>query len=485
MPEDYSVDFLKKKYNLAPKRSIRKKRNRGLQFGIATFLSLAIVGILFSHQYAQTSSGEGEHFTLFSPFERLITSNDKSISGENDDRINVLLMGIGGGSHDGPELTDTLILASFKPSTNEASMLSIPRDLVVPIPGYGWRKVNHANAYGEIDDPGSGPEQTVSILEEILDQEIQYHVKIDFSSFEEVIDAIGGVDVYVDRTFTDPLYPAANDLTQSLTFEEGWQHMNGETALQYARSRHGNNGEGSDFARAARQQKVITAAKDKILSSSTLFNPARLNSIAQLFNRHVETNLSIWEMVRLAKFAPELSNDNMNHFVLDDAPGSPLYSSTINGAYVLLPKQDDWSDLQYLAANMFSDEDLDFSSARSLEPPEQEIYVEIQNGTFVTGLAGDLADILAASGFNITDISNADSRGYERTIIYDLTEGKKSAELEVLKEFLSADIAQSVEGWLLSPEIVPRELNVDSPSGEEGVDFLIILGQNAQNIVLR
>ncbi len=491
MPEEHSVDFLKKKYNLAPKRVPRKRKKMRKNLAMVLFFSLAAVGVLFSYQVVHTSSqSENDSLSLFSPLKHLITSADKTIRGEENDRTNILLMGIGGAGHEGPELTDTMIFTSIKPSTNDVSMLSIPRDMVVPMGDYGWRKVNHANAYGESEEAGTGPDLAVHTLEEVLAEPINYYVKIDFDSFEEVIDAIGGVDIYVERSFTDYSYPTDDYLTQTLSFEAGWQHMDGETALQFARSRKGTNGEGSDFARAARQQKVITAAKDKLLSTSTLLNPGRLNNLVQIFNKNVDTNMSIWEMIRLAKLAPNVESDKINHFVLDDAPGSPLYSSTINGSYVLLPKRDDWSDVQYLVENMFNDEELNFTSTRDLKAPEQTVRVEIQNGTFLSGLASEAADVLMGSGFDVIEIGNADTRGYDRTIIYDLTDGAKSSELEILKEFLSADIGQSASGWLTSPEIVPRELSLTDAgshqvTSDEEIDFLIILGQNAQGIVLQ
>lgn len=492
MSEEHSVDFLKKKYKLAPQRTDVKKPKKAARLLGGFLVIAAIVGVVFSYKVAEThidNTPDTGGFSLFSTFRQLVTADDKPLTGEDDDRINFLLMGVGGEGHAGPELSDTLMFASFRPSTHEIGMLSIPRDTIVPIPGYGYRKINHVNAYAELEEPGSGPAAASEVVGEILDQDIHYSVKVDFEGFKDLIDAVGGVDIYVERSFTDYSYPTWDDLYQTVSFEEGWHHMDGETALQYARSRHGNNGEGSDFARAERQQKVILAVKDKVLSPGTLLNPGKLNKLIETFQENVQTNLTFWEMVKLARFAPDVNTENIHHYVLDSSPDSPLYASTINGAYVLLPKKDDWSEVQDIAANIFEAESAAVVEAD--EPiPSQQAAIEIQNGTGVTGLAFQTSQLLATSGFDVIKIGNADSRTYDQTIIYDLTEGKKSDELAALKEYLEADVSMSAAGWIFADEVVPRELTVTNPGEEyvtssEPIDFLIILGQNATELVMR
>lgn len=485
MNEDHSFDFLKKKYQLAPRREDFKKERRGFRVFLAILTVTAGAGLLFSFQAQSPSRAQdGESsFSLFNPFLRALEGIGNSA--DDDDRINIVLMGIGGAGHEGPELTDTIIFASLKPSTDQVSMLSIPRDLLVPIPGYGNRKINSVNALAEQKQTGSGPQVASDAIGDILDQEIDYYVKIDFKSFEELIDAIGGVDVYVERSFADPTYPTDNYGVETISFEEGWQHMDGALALKYSRSRHGTNGEGSDFARATRQQKVIAAAKDKLLSASTILNPVRLNQLAQLASRNIDTNMSVADMVRLAKFAPDIQSDKIKNFVLDDSPTGPLYSSYVNGAYVLLPKKDDWSDLRYLAAHLFDEDASTVSKPKVLRAATQETSIEIQNGTLTAGLAAKGAELLQNSGFTVTNVNNADSRDYQKTTIYDLTRGKKDVELRVLQEYFDAEIVQTAQGWLNAPAPLPDRLtDPDSLKELEGVDFLLILGQNAEQVVL-
>lgn len=490
MEEENSVDFLKRKYQLAPDRQSHKKHKKLLRIGGIFFAILAVSGIALSFRLPAPSGNDSDaSLSFFSTFKNLVTSGEKDLTGEEDDRINFLLLGIGGAGHDGPELTDTIMFGSYKPSTAEVGLLSIPRDLIVSIPDYGYRKINSINAYAESDNPGHGIETTSNVIGEVLDQDIHYTIKVDFDGFEQLIDSIGGVDVYVENSFADYTYPTNDDLVKTVRFDEGWTHMNGDVALQYARSRHGTNGEGSDFARAERQQKLLVAVKEKVLSPSVLLNPGKLNKVIQTFQDNVQTNMTFWEMTKLAKFAPNISTENIHHTVLDASPSSPLYQSNINGAYVLLPKRDDWSQIREIATNIFSAETSDTNTTANLALQNQ-VRIEIQNGTSISGLASSVSQMLSTGGFDVRKIGNADSKGYQQTIIYDLSEGKKSEELNILKEFLEAEVAMSATGWIFADEVVPRELTISTPgedyiTSEEPIDFLVILGQTAENLVMR
>lgn len=526
-----------------------QKRSPVLFFGRTLAILLitgATVGAVFSYQVSSTSESTGTFPTIsfFSTIKHLVTSDDKSLDGEDSDRVNFLLMGIGGEGHDGPQLTDTIIFTSYRPSDGSVAMMSLPRDMTVPIPDYGYRKVNHANAYGEMEETGSGPVLASQVIGEVIDQDIHYYLRVDFNGFAEFIDAIGGVDVYVDNSFTDPNYPShgkaydtcgytkpnentaieqeePSELAQilaidteeqgileealleentpevvpnyscryeTLTFFEGWTHMDGQTALKFARSRHGNNGEGSDFARSARQQKIILAAKDKVLSASTFLNPSRISKMLEALQDNIATNLDVWEIVRLATELKDVSASEITHHVIDASNSSPLYSTVLNGAYVLLPKNDDWSPIQNIAENIFTpDDELSTNFAQAPEQKPKFVRVEIQNGTNITGLAFTASQLLDGQGFDVIKVGNASTRGYEHTVIYDLTNGQRSEELKALRDFLQADVTLSATGWLISGDIVPKEITFTSDDSEQlttqdDVDFLIILGESASSL---
>jgi len=128
---------------------------------------------------------------LFGAVKNLIFRPENVMAGQQQDRINVLLLGMGGEGHDGGYLTDTNIILSLKPSTNEVAMVSVPRDLSAKIEGYGWYKINHANAYGENSKPGAGGEFARKTFEQNLGIKIPYYVRIDFQAFKEIIDTVG------------------------------------------------------------------------------------------------------------------------------------------------------------------------------------------------------------------------------------------------------------------------------------------------------
>jgi len=266
--------------------------------------------------------------------------------------------------------------------------------------------------------------------------------------------------------------------------------MDGETALQFARSRHGDNGEGSDFARAERQQKILLAVKDDLLSASTFLNPSKLNNLVETFQDNVETNMSFWELMKMIRYVPEIDTENIHTTVLDTGYDSHLYSTMINGAYVLLPKKDDWTPIQEMAQNIFEQDSSANYAAQSTDDESDvqmdQTIVEIQNGTSAVGLAFQTSQMLAGTNFSVAEISNADSQDYETTIIYDLSGGEKPDELETLQNFFEAEVAMTTSGWIFSETVIPRELTIDTPEEtDESIDFLIILGQNATNLVLQ
>lgn len=264
---------------------------------------------------------------------------------------NCLIIGIDTrGASDGLN-TDTIIMASYSYDTSNVVMVSVPRDLSVEIgkDSDWYNKINAVYAFTKDNDDTKGLQELKRTVEELTGTEIQYYAMVNFDGFTQIVDAVGGVDINVENSFTDYSYPLGTKY-QTVSFKAGIQHMTGETALQYARSRHSSdNGEGSDFMRARRQQRVIMAVKDKILSTETLTSPKAvmglISSVADNIKVSEFTISDIQAALNVAKDFNE-KNGKTYSFVLDPASGnSQLVAnlSTYNAdgslaAYVIGPK---------------------------------------------------------------------------------------------------------------------------------------------------
>lgn len=337
------------------------------------------------------------------------------LKGEADGRINILLLGMGGANHPGGTLTDTILVASIKPQTNEVAMLSVPRDLYVTVDGYGKDKINAANSLGEQKKyEGGGMALSRDTVSKTLDLPIHYTVRVDFEGFEKIIDAVGGVDIEVEEDLYDPFYPDG-----TFSIKAGTHHMNGKTALKYARSRQTT----SDFDRAKRQQKIMIAVKEKVISASTLTNPQKMNDILNALSDHIKTDMQIWEAQRLSEISQKIDKNKIINRVLDNSEDGPLESSSEYGMYVLLPKTGNFKEVQAIAKNIFTDSALRSEAAK----------VQVLNASGAAGQAKKAADSISGMGFNILNTSNA-SEVNATTIIYDHSNGTKPKTIEYLEK---------------------------------------------------
>ncbi len=389
----------------------------------------------------------GEH-SLWDNVRRLVGADDLRLKGEAEGRINVLLLGQGGAKHDGPFLTDTIIVVSVDSNTKQVALLSVPRDLAVPIPGYGVRKVNSANAYGEQQAAGTGSTFAARVVSETLGLEIPYYARLSFGGFARMINELGGVPLTVERSFTDAEYPTEANGYTSVSFQQGFQVLSGERALEYVRSRHGTNGEGSDFARSQRQQQLLLALKGKLLSPATILNPALSLRLYRLLTQSVETNLTAGEAVRLASLVREADLSHLITRVFDASPAGLLHEVIgIDGAYLLLPNALDFSQLKAATAAVFDQGTVAAEGAR----------LAIENGTDKPGLAEATNQALGVQGLSAARVANAERSNYPRTIIYDYSGGKKPLTRGLLEAALGASAIEL------------------EPAGQD-VDFRIILG---------
>ena len=301
---------------------------------------------------------------------------------ETNGRTNLVLLGIGGGTHDGPDLTDTIIFASINWKANTVTLVSIPRDLWIPsVQNDTVKKINEVYSLGENNTPPTGLRDAEKVVSLVTGQQVHYGIRLDFQGFIDAIDAIGGVDVNVQHTLDDYNYPISgkeddtcnhtpeelqafnasesSSLTPDLDtftffpcrfkhlhFDPGFTHMYGETALEFARSRHASGAEGTDFARSARQQLVIEAVRNKLITSA-FFSPGKILNLFGIVKSSIDTDIADTDLGLFLDKLPQLKTAKILSNVIDFgnyATGRAGLLKEVNGsadysyAYVLIPR---------------------------------------------------------------------------------------------------------------------------------------------------
>ncbi len=255
------------------------------------------------------------------------------------ERVSVLLMGIDQRMGDGEPAhrTDTMIVFTLDPVTMQAGMLSIPRDVWVPIPGHGNNRINTANFIGDTTDyPGGGIMLAKKTVENFLGVPIHYVVRINFTVFETFIDRIGGITIEVPEDIYDPDYPTEDYGTEVFALPKGTHTLDGETALKYARTRHSRGG---DFDRARRQQQVILAVREKIKDPRVLASLiAAAPELLEQLGSSVKTNMTLDEMQQLAVLAQRVERDRIVSEVLDQRYTD--FVTTPEGYQVVVPNRE-------------------------------------------------------------------------------------------------------------------------------------------------
>ena len=323
-------------------------------FILALLIVLTVIAIRFSSFFFQ-----------------LLFNSDIALK-KTDDHINILFLGIGGGIHEGPNLSDSIIFASINPKTNNITLVSIPRDLWIPDMK---SKVNAAYAIGEERKKGGGLILTKTIVSKVLNQPVSYGIRIDFDGFVKAVDQVGGLDITVDNAFDDYEYPIEgkeNDTCgrkleelpilatsssqleafpcryKHIHFDKGSIHLDGAMALQFVRSRHATGEEGSDFARSKRQEKTITAFKNNILSAQTFLNVPKVLNLYTILQNSIDTDIKQDEVDDFIRLAQKTKNATIESIVLDygdsktnrpgllvNPPTGPLYDNQ----WVLIPRK--------------------------------------------------------------------------------------------------------------------------------------------------
>ena len=361
------------------------------------------------------------------------------------ERVNILVLGIDQRpGEEGAFRTDTMLVLTLDPVTKTGGMLSIPRDLWVPIPGYGVGRINTAHVLGDIDDyPGGGPALAVKTVENNLGIPIHYYARVDFNAFVELVNRIGGIDIYVEEEIDDPIYPSHDPADpygyDPLYIEAGQQHFDGETALKYARTRHSAGG---DFDRAERQQQVLKAVFDKVTQLDML--PTLLAQAPQmwgLLRDSVMTDLTLDQIVALARLASQVETEDIAFGVIDER--YTMFHVTDDGQQVLILLRD---EMRVLRDEIFTAErtSVQDGSAAGSQGDIAAATVEVLNGTLTTGLAAEVTELLRREGLNVTHTGNADRQDIAESLV--VAHGDKTTTAEYIAGLLDLPQSAVVQG---------------------------------------
>jgi LCP family protein required for cell wall assembly len=382
---------------------------------------------------------------------------------QGSERVNILLLGIDQRcDEDGPTHTDTMMVVSIDPVGMSASALSLPRDMWVQITNFGLDRINQAHFIGGVSNyPGGGPALAAETVEAFLGLPIHYYGAANFDAFTEFIDLIGGIDIDVPEDINDPKYPDRCYGFDPFQISAGTHHLNGEQALKYARTRATFGG---DVDRAGRQQQVLLAVRDAILSLDMVPRLlAQAPEIWQSLQKNVRTNMTIEEAIQLGLLAQDIPRENIRLQVIDFSYILP--GITADAQQVLLPRRD---RIRLLRDDLFAPapvpppviEDLSTRAA------EENARVAILNGTPVFGLAAETQDYLRQNNINVVEIGNADASTYATTRIF--TYGDFPYTTGYLAQLLDL------------PPLNVRDGVNDGAIPAGNYDILIILGQDWQ-----
>jgi LCP family protein required for cell wall assembly len=257
-------------------------------------------------------------------------------------RVNVLVLGLDRRPGEGNAVrADTVMMVTADPAAPQLGLLSIPRDLYLLIPGQGENRINTAHVFGELDHPGGGPERTAATIAQSFGVRVDGWVRVDFEGFVAVVDALGGITIDVPETLVDEAYPTEDYGTMVVTIPAGVQRMDGEMALQYARSRHSS----SDFDRAERQQALVQAMIGRMAQPATW---PRFPELLDTYRESVESNLSPMQLARLGLAVLRVGPEGPERLVIDQDMVTPTVTPA--GAAVLLPR---WDLIRPAVARLF------------------------------------------------------------------------------------------------------------------------------------
>lgn len=455
-----------------------------LKFLLWPFLIALILGIAYgsflifrvNRLGQEINPGLGNSTSLLKTLSEVATEKFPPLLGEEDGRINILLLGIAGEKKPGQNLTDTIIVLSLNPRERKVALLSLPRDLLVKIPGtQNIAKINSIYQVG-LNENDKDPFRAVDLLKktvsEITDLPLHYFVILNFDGFEKVIDSIGGINIISERDILDTRYPGPNYSYETFELKKGFHHLDGHTALKYVRVRHGDP-EG-DFGRAKRQQQVMQATKNRMFSASTWLNVFALGNLLEALGENIKTDIPPSRFGSFLNLGKKLDTQNINNFVVDAwKPTSLLRATHVTfgnaQAFGLLPRTGNWKEVREVARDIF---DLRKIQRRQEEIIKEEplIYLVNSSGNYQAG--NQIQKILSESfGHKNVRLLSSKEEARERSLVFDLAENPKPFTLDEMINNLGIGLSEDnsqAELFLEEEKLRP--------------DFLLIIGKDLENV---
>lgn len=472
--ESQSMDKHLKKQDdeLSKKPRIKKVFKWLLLFLFVSVFSIAIYFLLKTYLVSKKINSEMSNRPSFAQnmmalATPIINQESRSpLKGEEDGRINILMLGAAGEHKPGGNLTDTVMVMSIDVASKKVALLSLPRDFYAPIGNSkSFAKLNSLYPIGIKE--GSGTELIKNAVEKISGQTLDYYLVVDFEAFEKIVDDIGGINIVSERDIYDPTYPGPNYSYQTFSLSKGFHQLDGATALKYVRERH-DDPEG-DFGRAKRQQQVIQAVKNKMFSLKTIFNVVALSNILDTLGDNVKTDITIQDMESMIALSKTLDLENISNVVIDAwKPDSLLkvsHVATANGnAFILIPRVGNYSEIHDTASNIFNQEELK-KRKEMIEIEKAKITIINSSGNYK--LTSTIKELLSEK-LNIKDVNVKSDDNSEVELSTTIKQRLNSQKIFTLDELIKK---------------LPAKLSkVPLSESEEENDFIIILGKDLVDV---
>lgn len=405
------------------------------------------------------------HGNIFS----VLTST--KLKGEDSGRVNILLAGNSAddAGHSGGDLTDSIMIMSIDTKTNQAFIISVPRDLYVQIPGSSrHEKINYAYVAGKANHfsqdgyPSGGMGELESVVSQDFGIPIDYYALINYTALRQAVDAVGGIDITIKSNDPRGLYDPSIDYATHgplVKLTNGVHHLNGEMALDLARARGDSYRSygfaASDFERTNNQRAMLVALKTKAVSAGVLSNPAKLSSLADAVGNNVKTDFNLSEVHRLYDLVKNINGANIKSYSLNNVNGKNLLknSTSFDGQSILVPAagMDDYTGIQNFMQQLLSN-----------DPVVQEgAQIVLLNATTTAGLAGQQRTKLEANHYHVAAIGNATPQA--TTTIIQTSPGQDPGTLAALQKRFGKTAVVT---------------NTNPYAGIYNADFIVLLGND-------